>query len=753
MKKLFTLLTLLVVAVMTLNFASVAAAASVPMQDEPDYSIAQIKEAGETYTMRGRVVAENTRSDIITDGTTNVMIYGNGIADAVDINDYIQISAAASVYNNILQLNYNSESPVEKITPAETPDETPVTALSPDKAKEWQTKAAAGTLALGDVQRYSWQATATRVGSYWALTPADYDIDFQIEPLYVNTGVFNLQAGVNYNVTAYFTGFNNTSSTPFAGVMIQTLSPVAGQLQIRVAKEYIAVNDLTLSVNLGVTIENASTTDAYTVSSSDETIAKWNEKSEEVDILDVGTVTITVTSVEDTAKSVNVVLVIYESEVSRIANIANAGTYLIRGTVVAKTTSSAIIADASGGIMVYDVKQVSGLNVDDYVSVAGTVSEYNGLWQFSYNPGVVVEKVSGTAYKPTATPLTESLLSGWVSARTQADVKLYAWTAVASQRNGFNVYSLTYDGVVVESEVALADIVLGTTYNLEGYFAGYSTSNQYASFVITKCEAAPEADQIPYLGFNRDSINLGIGSTYELSPIVGGGIALADVHYEIGGTDPSAISITDGVVKGEKAGSATITATAGGISRDIAVTVSTAISQVTENNQFYTVIGKVVAKTTQSLVIHDGTAGILVYDRDAVAEYALDDVIQVSGYVSTFNNMLQFSYNNSLSTSKVDQTITVPAATTLTVAIADEWPTLTSPISVTRCREYTWTTTVGQDGNFLTINVSGSDVKIEPAYLPSNFTLEAGKTYTVKGYFIGYSTNNNYAAIAITAVG
>ena len=446
------------------------------------------------------------------------------------------------------------------------------------------------------------------------------------------------------------------------------------------------------------------------------------------------------------------VLVIYESEVSRIANIANAGTYLIRGTVVAKTTSSAIIADASGGIMVYDVKQVAGLNVDDYVSVAGTVSEYNGLWQFSYNPGVVVEKVSGTAYKPTATPLTESLLRGWVSARTQADVKLYAWTAVASQRNGFNVYSLTYDGVVVESEVALADIVLGTTYNLEGYFAGYSTSNQYASFVITKCEAAPEADQIPYLGFNRDSINLGIGSTYELSPIVGGGIALADVHYEIGGTDPSAISITDGVVKGEKAGSATITATAGGISRDIAVTVSTAISQVTENNQFYTVIGKVVAKTTQSLVIHDGTAGILVYDRDAVAEYALDDVIQVSGYVTTFNNMLQFSYNNSLSTSKVDQTITVPAATTLTAAIADEWPTLTSPISVTRCREYTWTTTVGQDGNFLTINVSGSNVKIEPAYLPSNFTLEAGKTYTVKGYFIGYSTNNNYAAIAITAV-
>lgn len=753
MKKRFVLFVMLVAAVLALNCVATAFAANASLDVEANKEISQIDTAGESYTVQGLVVASNTRGVVITDGTAGVMIYGSGVLDVVALGDFIEITATASEYNNILQLEYTSETQITKLE-TEKPQEPTVQALTPEKAQEWKNAADQDPsgLSVTDVMPYSWTATATRVNNFWALSP-DWatDLGFDIEPLYVNSSKFSLQEGVKYNAEGYFIGFNNTSSTPFAGMMLTALKADTDQVMIVVNNPYIAADyNETASVELNVTITGTSNTD-FTVTSSDATVASWTSGNK-VNIEGVGTTTLTVTSLADTTKSANATLVVYDQIVDNFADLTDVGTYQVSGNVVAKTTNAAIVADATGGVMVYDIKQVSALEIGDTVKVSGTVSQYMGLWQFSYNPGVVVEKIEKTPYTPAETKLADNAaLEAVISELSQADVKLYSWTAVAGLKNGYNVYSLSYDGVVVEAEVALSDIELGTTYDLQGYFVGYDATNKYASFVITEYNAVPEAEQQTYLGFNRNVIYLGTNSSYTLSPILGGAAKGATVEYT--GYNQELISVENSIVTALAVGDTEITATVAGISRTLEVHVSNAISQIETPNQFYTVIGKVVAKTTQSLVIHDGTAGILVYDRDAVATYDLDAILQVSGYVSLYNNMLQFSYSGSLSITKLeDREINVPDPTELQPEKATEWATMASPILPINCQAYTWSAKVGKSGNFFTINIDGSSTVIEPAYMPDTFTLTEGETVTVTGYFIGYATGNKYAAIAITKI-
>lgn len=750
MKKKFVLVALLIVAVMTFNIVGVAMAAPVVADVEPEYAIGRVTTAGQSYTVRGLVAAKNTRAIVLYDGTDGIMVYGSGLVDQVSIGQYIEITATASLYNNLLQLNYTSETEWQLLDASEAPEEKEAAELTPATVTDWMTRAGAtpSQLNVHDVQRYTWTATATRVGSYWALTPSDIT-NVQIEPLYVDTTEYPLQAGNEYDVIAYFIGANPASGTPYVGMMIQDLTERGEPLTLTVDRQYITTYFVENSaVPLDVRI-NGELSGDYTVESSNTAVAAVEENT--VVLKGVGTTTLTVTAKADTTKSVLVTLVSFTDVAESISQIAVGGTYMVNGTVVAKSDNFVIMADASGGIMVYDVKQISSLTIGDTILVGGTVTEYNGLGQFSYNPGCVVTLTGHTEVSEQPTKLEESTLTTLTTTRSQADVKLYSWTAVAGTKNGYNIYSLSEDGVTIESATELSDITLGMTYNFEGYFVGYNTNNAYASFFITDHTEA--ATQENYLAFYRYSLNLGLDTTYQLNPIVGGTIDAAKLVYS--GYDQNVITVSEsGLITAKDTGKTTITVTGtpesgDPIVRQISVNVDSSISQVTTPNTYYSVIGKIVAKTSQSVVIHDGTAGILVFSRTAASTYDVDDVIQVSGTVSTFNHMLQFSGTLDIKP-REDITIDVPALTTLTKEIADGWVVTEGVIPVTECKGYTWKATakVTEDG-FMTINIEGSDTIIEPVYLIDSSLIEDGKTYTITGYFIGYSSNNGYAAIAV----
>ena len=703
--------------------------------------------AGQTYTVQGLVVATNSRAAVIYDGEDGIMIYGSGVLNEVSIGDFIEITAKASSYNNLLQFSYGSDTAITILSEG-APVECEAVALTADIANGWKTGANAGTLSVSDVQRYTWTATATKDGSFWVLDPEGMTLDFAIEPLYVNSADFHLEENTKYDVTGYFIGFDTRNN--YAGIMLQSLEVASDQIQVSFADEYIAIDSPAIGTIYTVEVNiTGDPTNSYQITSSDPSIVT-SIGGNQLMLMGVnGTTTLTATSTVDPTNSAQATLVVY-SGTSNIGSITTDGTYSVIGTVAAKTDNSVIITDTSGGIMAYDVKQTSSLNLGDMVRVSGTVSQYNNLYQFSYNPGLVIDFIVSGVPTHTDIPLTETMLSTWASGdMDQADVKRYTWTAVAGLDNGFDVYNLSYDGIKVESVVDLPNAELGKTYDLTGYLAGYNTNNHYVAFVIDSVtEAATQQD---YLGFNRDAVNLGIGGTYKLSPIVGGTITTDMVSYS--GYDSTIISIAeDGTITGLAGGTTTITATAGTIARTITVMVSSAISQITEDGGFYTIVGKVVAETTQSVVIHDGSDGILVYDRNLPSQYDIGDVLQVSGYVSDYNGMLQFSYSGSLEVTEVTGTIDIPAPTALTAAKVQDWKAQAQAgiIPVSECQAYTWTTTAGLDGSFTLINLDGCEINIEPAYLLDSIDIQSGSTYTVTAYFIGYSLNHDYAAVAVT---
>ena len=84
------------------NNATLRRAANVDAGKE----ISIVTTAGQTYTVQGLVVATNSRAAVIYDGEDGIMIYGSGVLNEVSIGDFIEITAEASSYNNLLQFSF-----------------------------------------------------------------------------------------------------------------------------------------------------------------------------------------------------------------------------------------------------------------------------------------------------------------------------------------------------------------------------------------------------------------------------------------------------------------------------------------------------------------------------------------------------------------------------------------------------------------------------------------------------------------------
>lgn len=172
------------------------------------------------------------------------------------------------------------------------------------------------------------------------------------------------------------------------------------------------------------------------------------------------------------------------------------------------------------------------------------------------------------------------------------------------------------------------------------------------------------------------------------------------------------------------------------------------IGQITEANQEYTVRGLVVAKNTRALVVSDGTDSVYVFDNSLPSQYNIGDYVELTGTVTSYNNALQMSYEGLVHT-KLDEAheIVLPEATVLTVEVANSWKEAEA-FTTADIKEYAWTAVAGKSGNYDTLNLEGANVTIEPVYLDSDaYTIETGKTYEVKAYFVGYY---NYASIVLT---
>ena len=177
-------------------------------------------------------------------------------------------------------------------------------------------------------------------------------------------------------------------------------------------------------------------------------------------------------------------------------------------------------------------------------------------------------------------------------------------------------------------------------------------------------------------------------------------------------------------------------------------TIEATIAEITQEGEVYHTKGQVVAKNDRSVIIHDGTAGIMVFGSNSVEGLRIGDSVEVLGSTSSYNGLLQFS-NPTVTTTT--ETFTVPEAVDLTSEIVDSWSA--GSLTSADVQKYKWTAVAAKTNGFWTLNLAGNETLIEPLYLvEEDFPLAEGRTYEVEAYFAGYSTSNQYAGVLITGL-
>ena len=223
-------------------------------------------------------------------------------------------------------------------------------------------------------------------------------------------------------------------------------------------------------------------------------------------------------------------------------------------------------------------------------------------------------------------------------------------------------------------------------------------------------------------------------------------------------SNPEVLSVTGaGLVTALKAGKATITATAGEKSDTVELTVAKdKIADIKEIGKEYSVEGKVMARSTNSFILYDGERAIQVYVGnngelpEIGSSIAVTATAAYGGGKQDHNLAMQLS-SPTIEVLPAELDIDDPEpeilnANTLGTLVyaADSVP---SDIVVA---PYSWTATVGKEGNYFTLNLDGNETLIEPAYPTQE--LVVGETYDVVGWYLGYNTKYNYVSMLLESV-
>lgn len=371
--------------------------------------------------------------------------------------------------------------------------------------------------------------------------------------------------------------------------------------------------------------------------------------------------------------------------------VAKDQTYTVRGVVDAKTTKGFVITDGTASVYVYLNAEPSAYSIGDYLEVTGKTGAFNGMFQFTAEAKIAKLNETPSYTIPEPKTLTAADLDKWSKATSFAvtDMKEYKWQATAGKDGNYYTLNLAGSEVTVEPS------------------------------------------------YKPNEFTVEEGATYDVTAYFAG---YAGVEFG----DYAAVYLT----------SLTKTGEGGDTPVDPEPSDDYAISQISTAGA-YTVRGVIDAITTEGFVVTDGTAAVYYHDKfystsDYASDVKLGAAVELSGEVSAYNGLFQYDFNDTIQFLDTDLDVTIPAATPLTAEIANSWNATSHP--VTAMKEYSWTATAGNSGNFLTLNLATSSITIEPTYIPDSFNVEEGATYEVTAYFAGYSTQYKYAGVYLTSL-
>ncbi len=175
-----------------------------------------------------------------------------------------------------------------------------------------------------------------------------------------------------------------------------------------------------------------------------------------------------------------------------VSDVTEAGTYTIKGLTVyaVPNPSNAIVGDGTGFILLYN-KSSHGLKVGDTFNVAGTVKDFNGVWEFE-NPSITGKAAGETPVYPEAVEADEAYLTSY---GTATKIEYVHAKGIQSGKN-IKVGAKT---LYLSAENAETD---GKNVEVTGFVYGYNTEFSSASFVATSIQLD---SSIPYLSVDQAS--------------------------------------------------------------------------------------------------------------------------------------------------------------------------------------------------------------------------------------------------------
>ena len=174
-----------------------------------------------------------------------------------------------------------------------------------------------------------------------------------------------------------------------------------------------------------------------------------------------------------------------------VSDVTAAGTYTIKGLTVyaVPNSSNAIVGDGTGFILLY--KGSHGLKVGNTFNVAGTVKQFNGVWEFD-SPSITGQAAGETPVYPEAVEADEAYLTSY---GTATKIEYVHAMGIQSGKN-IKVGAKT---LYLSAENAETD---GKNVEVTGFVYGYNTQYSSASFVATSIQLD---SSIPHLSVDQTS--------------------------------------------------------------------------------------------------------------------------------------------------------------------------------------------------------------------------------------------------------
>ena len=205
----------------------------------------------------------------------------------------------------------------------------------------------------------------------------------------------------------------------------------------------------------------------------------------------------------------------------------------------------------------------------------------------------------------------------------------------------------------------------------------------------------------------------------------------------------SVATVEDGVITAVAAGQATITATAGDVHADFALTVNPLNAANNYLNAQVNITGKVVAINGRSAMIDDGTSGLWAY-ADSNISASVGDVVNVTGQTTAYNGGLEVNHAVVTAAQGEITTLTAEAISQDDVAnIISHRSEANYYVAHRKVSLRTGTTSVS--GNYITWSYGESSMETNI----STGGMQGGKVYDIEGYLVNFY--NAFLCICVTS--